>query len=636
MTAANHIAESEEDIKQPGGLAVMMLGAMGVVYGDIGTSPLYTIREAFGETGRLVLNEANILGTLSLIFWVIMISVSIKYVLIITRVDNKGEGGVLALSALASRSVGNKPKTRHVIMLLGIIGIALFYGDSLITPAISVLGAIEGLQVATPVFEKYLTPLALIILVSLFLIQKRGTGRVGSLFGPVMVLWFIVIGGLGLKQIIATPQVLKAINPLYALEMFQYHGIGIFKPLGAVVLAITGAEALYADLGHFGRRPIQLAWFFIALPGLLLNYFGQGALLLQAPQSVSNPFYWLVPSWGLYPMVILATAATVIASQAVISGAFSLSKQAAQIGYLPRFNIRHTSEYLRGQIYIPSINWLLLLGISLLVLIFKTSSGLAAAYGLAVTGVMIISAIFAYIIFGKMQGRWSYFLKPLFIIVAIVDLAMFGSTIPKIPYGGWLPVSVAFLVLLIITSWRSGRKILAKKLYGSTPSLISFIGELGRKNLGTVSGTAVFMTANSDTAPRTMLQNIKHNKILHERNVLMTVITEDVPRVPESERIQIQTLDKNFHVVKVYYGFAQHPDIPKVLIRCARQGLEFDIKDTSFFLNRETIVPSKDVGKMAKIQENVFIFLSGFAYDATAFFNIPPDRVVELGAQVEV
>nr|MDP9196254.1 potassium transporter Kup [Pseudomonadota bacterium] len=561
--------------------------------------------------------------------------VTLKYVLVITRVDNRGEGGVLALSTLALQGTRSNARRRAVALALGMTGVALFYGDGLITPAISVLSAVEGLKVATPVFDPWILPVSVAILLGLFLVQRRGTGRVGRLFGPVMVLWFLVIGLLGLVQIIQVPQVLEALSPLHAVAMFEVHGLKAFIALGAVVLAITGAEALYADLGHFGRVPIRVVWLGLVLPALLLNYFGQGALLLSDPASAANPFYYLAPEWGLYPLVVLATVATVIASQAVITGAFSLTRQAIQMGLLPRMTIRHTSEQRIGQVYIPAINWMLLTGVLVLVLEFRSSTSLAAAYGIAVTGVMAVTTALAFLVY-RHKSRWP--LAPAAVVFGfflVIDLVFFGSAALKIPQGGWMPLLVAGVLFILMMVWRRGRRILSRKLYSEALPMEIFVRRLIKKPQVTVPGTAVFMTANPDVVPRALLHNLKHNKVLHERNILMTVTTAEVPRIPDSERIQIRRIDERFHAVTARYGFAEQPDVPEVLRMCGPLGLETDIMETSFFLNRETLVPTAD-RYMPLWQDWVFISMAAFAADATGFFRIPQNRVVEMGTQINI
>jgi KUP system potassium uptake protein len=613
-------------------LSALTLAAIGVVYGDIGTSPLYTMREAFGS-GVLPLTEASVLGVLSLIFWSLFTVVTLKYVIVILRADNRGEGGILALASLAQRALASG--RRNTVLVLAMIGAALFYGDGLITPAISVLSAIEGLKVATPLFEPYVVPFALVILTALFVMQSRGTGNIGLLFGPVVCLWFFVLGLLGVIQIVQAPHILRALDPSHALALFAAHQWVAFVTLGAVFLAVTGAEALYADMGHFGRLPIQIAWFGLVLPALLLNYFGQGALLLADPATVANPFYLLAPTWALYPMVVLATWATVIASQAVISGAFSLSSQAVQLGYLPRLTVRHTSAQTMGQIYVPAINWLLLAGVVLLVLGFESSSNLAAAYGIAVSGTMAITAVLAGIV---ARSRWGW---PLPIVVMVfgaflaIDLTFLSANALKIVAGGWFPILLAAAMFVLMSTWRRGREVMFERLYRRAPSLRSFLASLSLRPPTRVPGTAVFLTANPATVPRALLHNLKHNKVLHERVVVLKVETEDVPRVPTSERLDVEHMGANLHRVVVRYGFMEQPDVTAVLTSCQLGPPEPTLMDTSFFLSRETFLPSAGPD-MSRWRERIFIHMANAALDATRYFRLPPDRVVELGSQVEI
>lgn len=614
-------------------LPALTIAAIGVVYGDIGTSPLYAMREALGANGVLPLTEASVLGVLSLIFWSLFVVVTLKYVIVILHADNRGEGGILALASLALRTLSSRG--RRAVLVLSMFGAALFYGDGLITPAISVLSAIEGLKVATPLFEPYVVPIALGILVALFLIQSRGTGKIGLLFGPVVCLWFIVLGFLGLMQIIQAPHILRALNPTYALALFTTHQWAAFVTLGAVFLAVTGAEALYADMGHFGRPPIRIAWLGLALPGLLLNYFGQGALMLADPATVANPFYLLAPAWALYPMVVLATWATVIASQAVISGAFSITGQAVQLGYLPRLSVRHTSSQMMGQIYIPATNWLLLAGVIALVLGFQSSSNLAAAYGIAVSGTMAITAVLAGIV---ARSHWGW---PLALVVAVfgaflaVDLTFLSANALKIFAGGWFPIALAAAVFVLMSTWRRGREIMFDRLYRGAPSLPSFLTSLPSRPPARVPGTAVFLTANPDAVPRALLHNLKHNKVLHERVVVLKVETEDVPRVPNSERLEIEHLGANFHRVLVRYGFMERPNVTAALRSCQLGPPEPTLMDTSFFLSRETPLPSARPD-LPRWREQIFVHMANAALDATRFFRLPPDRVVEIGSQVEI
>jgi len=613
----------------------LILGALGVVYGDIGTSPLYTLRECFTQNGGFPLDPQSVLGVLSLVFWALFIVVTIKYVTFIMRADNQGEGGILALTALALRTVPSDSRRAWVIMALGIAGAALFYGDGFITPAISVLSAVEGLNVATTMFESYVIPITVTILVALFLFQRHGTERVGALFGPVMGVWFGCIGFLGLVHIVQNPWVLQAMLPTHAIDTLIHHGWHGFLLLGAVVLAITGGEALYADMGHFGRRPIRLAWFGFVLPTLLLNYFGQGALLISDPQAIENPFFLLAPSWALYPMVGLATVATVIASQAVITGAFSMTQQAIRLRYLPRLQICHTSEHEIGQIYLPRVNWMLLAGVITLVVGFRSSSNLAAAYGIAVTGTMVMTTLLAYIVARKLGG-WSLLQAGAALVVFLtVDLAFFGANLLKFTEGGWFPVAVASAIFTLMATWRRGRQTVVRHLAAESMPLKVLLNRLKAKPVQRVPGTAVFLTGNIRGVPHALLHNLKHNKVLHERNVITTVVVEGIPHVPEERRFELKELDAGFYRLLVRYGFKDETDVPKALNACRSLGLTVDMMATSFFISRETLVPSGHPD-LPPWQEKIFVALSGISTSATDYFHIPPNRVVELGTQVEI
>jgi KUP system potassium uptake protein len=615
-------------------LAGLTVAAIGVVYGDIGTSPLYTMRAAFAPHGGLPVADATVLGVLSLVFWSLLLVVTAKYVGVIMRADNQGEGGVLALVSLALRGLRGG-RGRGLALSLAMVGAALFYGDGVLTPAISVLSAVEGLEVATPAFQPYVVPIAVAILTALFVVQRRGTAAVGVLFGPVMCLWFAVLACLGLWQILANPEVLQALDPAHGIRLFESHGWVAFLALGAVVLAVTGAEALYADMGHFGRRPIRFAWLAIVLPALLLNYFGQGALLLRQPEALANPFYRLVPSWALYPMVVLATAATIIASQAVISGTFSLTRQAVQLGYLPRLEIRHTSAEAIGQVYLPRVNWLLLAGVIAVTTGFGSSSALAGAYGIAVVGTMITSGVLALVV-ALTLWRWRPWLAvPVFAPFLAIDLAFLGANVSKIPAGGWFPLVLAALGLYLMSTWRKGRAALHARLQAGAPTLRAFLASIKRQPLARVPGTAVFLTNNLDVVPRALLHNLKHNRVLHERVVTLRVITEDVPRVPPSDRVEVEHLGANVHRVLVRYGFMETPDVPAALLPCQLGPPEPSIMEISFFLSRETYIPSSRPD-LPPWREQLFIHLANSALDATRFFKLPPDRVVEVGSQIEI
>lgn len=613
-------------------LPTLMLGAIGVVYGDIGTSPLYALKETFAGHHPLPVVEANILGVLSVMFWTIMLLVSLKYVAIIMRADNRGEGGSLALLALASELNAKRPRTKWFIAIIGVFAAALFYGDSMITPAISVLSAVEGLNVITPQLGRYVLPITIAILTALFFVQKRGTGAMGMAFGPLMILWFSSLGVLGTLSIAQSPQVLFALNPFYAYQFLILDPWLSFLTLGSVVLAVTGGEALYTDMGHFGKYPIRLTWFSFVLPALVLNYFGQGALLLHNPQAVENPFFLLAPAWALVPMVLLATAATVIASQAVISGAFSVASQSVQMGFLPRMEICQTSDKAHGQIYVPLTNWTLYLAVIYLVLTFQSSSNLAAAYGIAVTGTMMIDTIL--IAFVLVAWRWSpWLLVPLIGTFFCVDLAYFSANALKIPQGGWFPLGIAAISFIVLTTWKRGRKLLFDEIARRSVPVKMFID--GSDSMKRIPGTAVFLTAIDEGAPAALLHNLKHNHVLHERNILLTVLIEDKPYVTQGNRLLIDDLGKNFYRVRVFYGFMDSPDIPAALELCGKLGLPFDMMATSFFTSRALIVSAPTPGMM-KWRERLFIVLSRNAMNAADFFKIPTNRVVEMGTRIEI
>ncbi|OHC62017.1 MAG: potassium transporter Kup [Rhodocyclales bacterium GWA2_65_20] len=619
------------------GLTTSAMAAMGVVFGDIGTSPLYTIKEVFGGHHPVPITPENVLGILSLVFWALTITVSLKYVLFITKADNKGEGGIMALTALALRTANAQPRVLWLLSVLGIFGAALFYGDAVITPAMSVMAAVEGLEVATPLLKPYVVPITIGILIGLFLFQRHGTAAVGALFGPIMMFWFATLGALGLWNVLKHPGVIAAINPWYAIDFFyQHQGFG-FLALGAVVLAITGGEALYADMGHFGRRPIKWAWLGYVFPLLYLNYLGQGALILDDPAAIKNPFFLMVPDeMLLIPMVCLATAATVIASQAVISGAFSLTSQAMQLGYCPRIQIMFTSEREKGQIYVPNINWLLLLAVIILVLGFRSSSNLASAYGIAVTLTMMIDTVLAFVVV-RALWKWSWAYAGLFLVFfVVVDFAFFSANVIKVFDGGWFPLVLGLSVFTLLSTWKRGRALLYEKLKQDSMPLDAFLASLASGGPHRVEGTGIFMTPDPDGVPRAMLHNLYHNKVLHERVVLLNVVMEDVPHIPESERVRVDTLTEGFYRVRVRYGFKDDPDIPYALALCAGQSLKFEMMQTSFFLGRETIVPQARVSGMMHWRQVLFTWMFRNAETATAFFKIPTNRVVELGTQVEL
>jgi KUP system potassium uptake protein len=613
-------------------LSTLMLGAIGVVYGDIGTSPLYALKETFAGHHPLPVIEANILGVLSLMFWTIVLLVSIKYVIVIMRADNRGEGGSLALLALASELNAERPKTKWLLAILGIFAAALFYGDSMITPAISVLSAVEGLNVIAPQLNSYVIPATITILTLLFLVQKRGTGIMGMAFGPIMIFWFSTLGILGALSIAQSPEVLLALNPLHAYHFLTLDPWLAFLTLGSVVLAVTGGEALYTDMGHFGKFPIRLTWFTFVQPALILNYFGQGALLLHNPHAIENPFYLLAPAWALIPMVLLATAATVIASQAVISGAFSVASQSVQMGFLPRMEIRQTSDKAHGQIYVPLTNWTLYFAVIYLVLTFQSSSNLAAAYGIAVTGTMMIDTIL--IAFVLVAWRWPvWILVPLLGTFFLFDFSYFAANAIKIPQGGWFPLGIAVISFTVLTTWKRGRKLLFEEIARRAVPLKMFIDSAN--SIHRIHGTAVFLAGPNEGAPAALLHNLKHNQVLHERNIILTVVIEDKPYVTEGNRLLINELGNDFYRVRIFYGFMDTPDVPAALQECSKQGLTFDMMSTSFFTSRALIVSAPDPGMM-KWRERLFISLSKNAMNAADFFKIPTNRVVEMGTRVEI
>ncbi|MDP1612933.1 MAG: potassium transporter Kup [Sulfuritalea sp.] len=620
--------------EQKDSTAILALAALGVVYGDIGTSPLYAIKEVFGNAHHPVpITPENVLGILSLVFWSLIVVVSFKYVALILRADNKGEGGIMALMARVLADEGITGRTRQAVILLGLFGAALFYGDGLITPAISVLSAVEGLEVATPVFAPYIVPITLGILVALFWIQSHGTAKVGVAFGPITCLWFVALAALGVMQIVRHPSVLAGLWPGHALAFLVADPTLGFLAMGSVFLVVTGAEALYADMGHFGRRPIRLAWFGMVLPALLLNYFGQGALLLEDPTTIKNPFYLMAPDWFLLPLVGLATAATVIASQAVITGVYSITQQAIQLGYAPRMELLHTSGSQIGQIYMPGVNWLMLLGVIALVLAFKSSTNLAAAYGIAVTGTMIITSLFAYLVARRQWGWRKRLALPVFGALLVLDLAFLGANSTKIFDGGWFPLAFGGAVYLLLTTWKAGRELLQERLDTQALLLKDFIPGIETPDTISVPGTAVFMTPYPEHVPHALLHNLKHNKVLHEQVALVTVTVESVPRVPSAQRVVVERLTHRFFRVHIHFGFMDAPDVPAALEWCGEQGLEFDPMTTSFFLGRETVVPHVGAA-MPYWRKALFAGLCRNARTAADFFGLPPNQVVELGTRV--
>ncbi len=611
---------------------MLCLASLGIVYGDIGTSPLYALRECFYGQHGIAPTHANVLGVLSLILWSLLLIISVKYLILILRADNRGEGGILALATLVSDVV----RRGRIFFLLGLFGAALLYADGMITPAISVLGAVEGLHIATPLFDPYVVPIAIVILIGLFLFQSRGTTGVGAVFGPVTMLWFLAISALGLHQIIRAPQVLAAINPIHGFEFFVNNGWRGFVVLGAVFLVVTGGEALYADIGHFGTAPIRRTWFAIVLPALTLNYFGQGALVLIEPAAAVNPFYRMAPSWALYPMVVLATGAAVIASQAIISGAFSLTMQAIQLGYIPRLKVTYTSESIIGQIYVPLVNWALMLSCIGLVLGFRSSSNLAAAYGVAITTTMLITTILFYVV---ARRRWHWptaAALPIAAFFVTIDLAFFGANMLKVAHGGWFPLLVSACVLFLMLTWRKGRRVLRSQLGEICIPLDSFLPDLKNQNIRRVAGTAIYMSGNRFGTPLALLHNLKHNKVLHEQVVLLTVRTEEVPYLTNArDRIALEKLDEGFWRVQVHFGFMEKPDVPLALAGVKETGLRFDPMRTTYFIGRETILATRKLS-LSAWRGSLFAWMTRNAGDATSYFCLPPNGVVELGARVEV
>ncbi len=615
-------------------LAALTLSAIGVVYGDIGTSVLYAIKEVFGS-GHVPFSIANVYGILSIFFWTLTVIVSIKYVVLVLRADNAGEGGLVAMLALASQAVKDKPRLRSVLMLIGIFGTSLFYGDGVITPAISVLSAVEGLEVIEPTFKQYVIPLTLLVLFGLFAVQKRGTSGIGKFFGPITLLWFLVISALGLVQIMAHPEILKAINPYYAVNFMWIQPGTTFIILGAVVLCVTGAEALYADLGHFGKTPIRVAWFSVVMPALILNYFGQGALLLAQPEAVKNPFFMMAPDWALIPLVLLATAATVIASQALITGAFSVTKQVIQLGYLPRLQIQHTSVRETGQIYIPFVNWGLFAAIVLAVVLFKSSSNLAAAYGIAVCADMLITTILTFFV---VRYAWNY---PLLLCLAatgwffLVDVVFFASNLLKLFDGGWFPLLIGAIICTLMLTWKNGRTLLNDKLRTDALDLHSFLEAVFVHPPVRVEGAAVFLTAEPGTVPNALLHNLKHNKVLHQHNLFVIVRNHEVPWVKLDQRVTTQSLGHDCWQVVVNYGFKNDPDLPKALAELQGLGFELDPMTTSYFLSRDLVIPTIGEG-MSQWREKLFAQMHHNSSGAADFLKLPNNAVVELGSKIEI
>jgi len=614
--------------------AFAALAALGVVYGDIGTSPLYAIRECFhGEYG-VHPTAGGVLGVLSLMFWTLMIVVSFKYLTLILRADNRGEGGVIALTALVDRA-NLSPRGRRVLLVLGLFAAALLYGDGMITPAISVLSAVEGLRNITPQLEPFVLPTTAAILIGLFLLQRKGTAGIGALFGPVMTVWFAVLALLGLRSLVAAPGVLAAINPWHGFAFLAHNRLAGFLVLGAVFLVVTGAEALYADLGHFGRRPIRRAWFFAVLPALLCNYFGQGALLLEHPEAAAHPFYALAPQWSIVPLVVLATVATIIASQAVISGAFSLTRQAVQMGYLPRLRIVHTSAESAGQIYIPQINYLLMFATIVLVFLFRSSSRLAAAYGVAVTSTMLVSTILFYVV-ARTRWRWSRLAAGLpTALFLVVDLAFFSANVSKILHGAWFPLVIGAVVFLLMTTWRRGRRVLFKKYMEARPSLEEFLADLESQSVPRVPGKVIFMTSSASVVPPALLHNLKHNRVLHQQVGCLVIESAEEPHVPRGDKVAVEDLGDGFYRIVARFGFMEEPNVPYVLALANEQGLGFELAEVTFFLGRERLLSARKP-LLPRWRRWLFSLMSRNAVGATSFFNIPPGQVIELGTQVEL
>jgi KUP system potassium uptake protein len=615
-------------------LAALTLGAIGVVYGDIGTSVLYAVKAVF-ETGHVPFTQANVYGILSIFFWTLTVIVSIKYVVLVLRADNNGEGGLIAMLALASQAVKDKPRLRKVLLAVGIFGTSLFYGDGVITPAISVLSAVEGLEIVSPAFKDWVIPLTLVVLFCLFAVQKRGTGGIGKFFGPITLVWFIVIAALGVSHIVQHPEILRALNPIYALRFMFTHVGTTFIILGAVVLCVTGAEALYADLGHFGKKPIRLAWFSVVMPALTLNYFGQGALLLSRPEAVKNPFFMMAPDWMQLPLVILATGATVVASQALITGAFSVTKQVVQLGYLPRLNVQHTSVRDTGQIYIPAVNWGLFVAIVLAVVLFRSSTALGAAYGIAVTLDMLITTVLTFFV---IRYGWKY---PLWLCIAatgwffVVDITFFTSNMLKLVDGGWFPLMIGGCIFTLMMTWSRGRAILKEKLREDAIDLPSFLESVFQAPPVRVPGTAVFLTAEPGAVPNAMLHNLKHNKVLHDHNLFVTVRNHEVPWVGLDRRAEIESLGHDCWQVILHYGFKNDPDVPRALEQIRARGCEIEPMTTSYFLSRDTVVPTIG-GGMATWREKLFAQMHHNAGAAADFLKLPSNSVVELGSKVEI
>lgn len=630
--APPHSLPADESPGHKQRLLFLCLASLGIVYGDIGTSPLYALRECFYGPHAIPPSRANVVGVLSLILWSLLLIISVKYLILILRADNRGEGGILALATLVTDVV----RRGKIFFLLGLFGAALLYADGMITPAISVMSAVEGLHIATPLFDPYVVPIAIVILIALFLFQSRGTTSVGKIFGPVTLLWFAVIALLGIQQILRVPEVLQAINPLQGIQFFLNNGSRGFVVLGAVFLAITGGEALYADIGHFGTKPIRLTWFAIVLPALVLNYFGQGALLLSEPEAAENPFFRMAPAWALFPMVILATAAAVIASQAIISGAFSLTLQAIQLGYIPRLKVNYTSARIIGQIYVPVVNWALMLSCIGLVLGFRSSSDLAAAYGVAITTTMLITTILFYVV-ARRRWHWPAFAAlPVAAFFVVIDLAFFGANMLKVVHGGWFPLLVSAGILFLMLTWRKGRRVLRNRLGEMCLPLEDFLSDLKSQRIPRVPGTGVYMSGNRQGTPLALLHNLKHNKVLHQQVVVLTVRTEEVPYLANpKDRVALDQLDEGFWRVQIHFGFMEKPDVPAALKSANEKRVRFDPMRTTYFIGRETILATRKLG-LSSWRGSIFAWMTRNAGDVTSYFCLPPNGVVELGARVEV
>ena len=626
---------SEPDHEHRASVPALTIAALGVVFGDIGTSPLYALKEGMSPAHGIPISEASVYGVLSLIVWTLTLVVSFKYAFLVMRADNHGEGGMLSIMSLASKGLPADSRARYAIVALCLVGASLFYGDSVVTPAISVISAVEGLEVISPRFNQYVLPIALVILLGLFMAQKLGTGRVGKFFGPITILWFASLAAVGVYQIVLRPGVLVALSPTYALGFIYSDPMKSFILLGSVFLAVTGAEALYADMGHFGRKPLRLGWFFVVFPALILNYFGQGALLLADPAAIKNPFFLAVPEWGRIPMVILATMATVIASQATISGAFSLTTQAMKLGYCPRMRVLYTSATEKGQVYVPFINWSVFALVVVLVMVFKTSSNMAAAYGIAVAGTMAVTSIMVCIVAIRIWKWKPVAYVPLIALLLVIDSGFLSSNLLKIPEGGWFPALLGLVIYMLLITWKTGRHMVAERLAADSLPLVPFIESVAIAPPHRVMGTAVFMTTTINTLPHALLHNLKHNQVLHEQVVLLTVQTEEVPRVPATKRVTVELLDAGFVQVIAHVGYQEDVDIEAILHGCERKGLAVEPMLTSYFLSRENVIPTSMPG-MALWREHIFVWMYKNGARASDFFRLPANRVVELGSQVEI